>query len=75
MEHDLLDDYLDYSIIVYIVEGTSGSSATEKGILHDYDASGILLKQHHLCFIPFSSIRKIEIKARPTLWQRITGVS
>ena len=75
MEHDLLDEYLDNSIIVHFVAETSGSSATEKGILYDYDASGILLKQYHLCFIPFSSIRKIEIKARPTLWQRITGVS
>ncbi|QOS99624.1 hypothetical protein JNUCC42_02285 [Brevibacterium sp. JNUCC-42] len=79
MTSELLEEYLDHFVIVYYQQtnstNTLTSQHTEEGVFYDFDGAGILLRQNHLCYIPFHSIQKIEIKARPTLWQRLTGVS
>ncbi|WP_068791690.1 hypothetical protein [Brevibacillus laterosporus] len=79
MTSELLEEYLDHVVIVHYqlsnASNTLPAHHTEEGLLYDFDSAGILLCQKNLCYIPFHSIQKIEIKARPTLWQRLTGVS
>ncbi len=74
MNREVLDDYLDRSIMVFFHDDQK-IPPCEEGILQDFSSSGILLEREDeaLLFIPFSSIRMLQIKPKPTLWQKLTG--
>jgi hypothetical protein len=75
MEHELLTDYLEREVEVFLVPSPAGLPATEEGKLFDCGPSGVILEQDggaHL-FIPMAAVRSIRIQPKPTLWQRLTG--
>jgi hypothetical protein len=79
MEDDLLEEFLHRDVRVQFAPGMIGTGMPphEEGILYDYSASGILLEQQDgsLVYIPYSSLRLVQIKPKPTLWQRLTGTT
>jgi hypothetical protein len=79
MEDDLLEEYLHREVLIQFAPGMIGTGMPphEEGILCDYSASGILLEQRNgsLVYIPYSSVRLVQIKPKPTFWQRLTGTT
>lgn len=75
MNREALEDYIDRPITVHFMERHKNYPAEKEGVLQDITAYGILLDEDHdtLLFIPYSSIRMVEIKPKPTLWQKLTG--
>ncbi len=76
MPDDLLDEYLDRPVVVRFTPAASPNGKTE-GVLRDYSPAGLLLEQEDdtLVFIPYAAIRMVEMKPRPSFWQRLTGIS
>jgi hypothetical protein len=77
MNDDLLDTYLDRDVTVFFTPAMVSAStpAYEEGRLHTYSSSGILLEQEkgNMLFIPAGAIRMVEIKPKPTFWEKLTG--
>jgi hypothetical protein len=77
MYDDLLDKYLDRDVVVFFTPAmvSPATPAYEEGRLHTYSSSGILLEQGNgnMLFIPAGAIRMIEIKPKPSFWDRLTG--
>ncbi|GAA4716295.1 hypothetical protein [Brevibacillus fulvus] len=75
-EEDLLAEYLEYEVNVYLLPSVVSPHGEpyEFGQLTACSRTGVVLQQDRLLtYIPFSSIQKIEIKPKPTLWERLTG--
>ncbi|WP_139492859.1 hypothetical protein [Brevibacillus dissolubilis] len=72
-----LEQFLNHTIIVYPASHLSSfrDEPPEEGILHDFDPLGVYIEQETIVFIPFTSIRKLEIEPKPSFWQRLTGTS
>ncbi|CAJ1002132.1 hypothetical protein [Brevibacillus aydinogluensis] len=79
MDDDMLEAYLDRNVRVHFAPGMLGPglSAYEEGKLHDYGTAGLLLEaaDGSLTYIPYTSVRMVQIKPRPGFWERLTGTS
>jgi len=77
MDDGILEDYLDRNVRVHFapVMIGSGLSPYTEGKLYDYSTNGILLQESDgsLDYIPFASVRLIQIRPKPGLWERLTG--
>lgn len=77
MEDALLEDYLDRKVRVHFAPAMIGAglSAYEEGKLYDYSSSGLLLEKRDgsIDYVPFSSIRHVQIRPKAGLWERLTG--
>jgi hypothetical protein len=77
LENDILEEYLDRDVLVHyapLMVG-AGAPAYEAGKLQSYSRSGVLLEQEDgmVAYIPYTSIRMLQIKPKPSFWQRLTG--
>lgn len=77
LDEELLAEYLGRHVAVHFAPAfvSPSCAAFEEGKLQDYSVSGILLEQErdHLLYIPAAAVRMVQIKPRPTLWERLTG--
>ncbi|GED28929.1 MULTISPECIES: hypothetical protein [Brevibacillus] len=77
MDDEMLEDYLDRAVRIHFAPGMIGAGLSPyvDGKLYDYNPSGILLEESDgsLDYIPFSSIRLVQIRPKPGLWARLTG--
>ncbi len=77
VEDDILEECLDREVLVHYAPTMigAGTSTCEEGKLQLYSHSGVLLEQEDglTAYIPYSSIRMIQIKPKPSFWQRLTG--
>ncbi|WP_312115057.1 hypothetical protein [Brevibacillus reuszeri] len=77
MDDGILEEYLDRTVRVHFAPAMIGSglSPFTEGKLYDYSPNGILLEERDgsLDYIPFTSVRLIQIRPKPGLWERLTG--
>ncbi|GED70316.1 hypothetical protein BRE01_40180 [Brevibacillus reuszeri] len=77
MDDGILEEYLDRTVRVHFTPAMIGSSLSPftEGKLYDYSPNGILLEERDgsLDYIPFTSVRLIQIRPKPGLWERLTG--
>jgi len=71
----MLDAYLDREVAVHFLGQPPSPVPLENGILRECSHAGLILEQDgeiHV-FIPMTSVRKVEIKPKPSFWKRLTG--
>jgi len=77
LEDDILDEFLDRDVRVHYAPAMAGAGVPhfEEGKLQTCSRSGVLLEQDDglIAYIPYSSIRMIQIRPKPSFWQRLTG--
>lgn len=77
MDDGILEDYLDRTVRIHFAPSLNGPGLSPyvQGKLQDYSPNGILLEESNgsLAYIPFSSVRLVQIKPKPGLWERLTG--
>jgi hypothetical protein len=73
----LLEAYLNRKVRIHFTPGMIGAglSPYEEGKLFDYSANGVLLEKRDgsLDYVPFTSIRLVQIRPKAGLWERLTG--
>ncbi|MED4780627.1 hypothetical protein [Brevibacillus choshinensis] len=77
MDEEILEEFLDRPVRIHFAPDMIGPGLAPhvEGKLYDYSPTGILLEEADgsLDYIPLSSIRIVQIKPKPGLWERLTG--
>ncbi|MCM3079842.1 MULTISPECIES: hypothetical protein [Brevibacillus] len=77
MDDALLEDYLNRKVRIHFAPDMIGAglSPYEEGKLYDYSSNGVLLEKNDgsIDYVPFSSIRLVQIRPKAGLWERLTG--
>jgi hypothetical protein len=74
----LLEAYLNRKVRIHFAPDMLGAglSPYAEGKLYDFSANGVLLEKsdRSLDYIPFTSIRMVQIRPKAGLWERLTGI-